>query len=125
MEATLKRSTPWSEFFTFAGSSSNATTQPSIRSTKTTCAKRILYYPADHGRNMVGDTGDVSPPLFQTGDIICHVPPTFFSRFCVSRGFKKNSDACHDLFQEFFMLDGRPHSQVDVETFWCGITDFC
>ena len=77
MEATLKRSTPWSEFFTFAGSSSNATTQPSIRSTKTTCAKRILYYPADHGRNMVGDTGDVSPPLFQTGDIKCHVPPLF------------------------------------------------
>jgi len=33
-----------------------------------------------HGRSLVGDTGDVSPPLFQTGGgIICHVPPTFFS----------------------------------------------
>jgi len=32
-----------------------------------------------HGHNLVGNAGDVSPPLFQTGDIICHVPPTFFS----------------------------------------------
>ena len=33
-----------------------------------------------HGRNLVGDTGDVSPPLFQTGgghNMPC--PPTFFS----------------------------------------------
>jgi len=32
-----------------------------------------------HGRNLVGDTGDVSPHFFRRGDIICHVPPTFFS----------------------------------------------
>ena len=28
-----------------------------------------------HGRNLVGDTGDVCPPFFRRGDIICHVPP--------------------------------------------------
>jgi len=51
--------------------------------------------------------------------------PHFFSRFCILRGFKKKSDVCHVLCEELFMLDGRPHSQVDVETVWCGITDFC
>ena len=30
-----------------------------------------------HGRNLVGDTGDVSPHSFRRGDIICHVPPIF------------------------------------------------
>jgi len=49
---------------------------------------RVWRWPTDimrwtsvcvHGHNLVGDTGNVSPPLFQTGDIICHVPPTFFS----------------------------------------------
>jgi len=32
-----------------------------------------------HGRNLVGDTGDVSPQFCRRGYIICHVPPTFFS----------------------------------------------
>jgi len=32
-----------------------------------------------HGRNLVEDTGDVSPHFFRRGDIICHVPPAFFS----------------------------------------------
>jgi len=25
----------------------------------------------------MGDTGDMSTPLFHVGDIICHVPPLF------------------------------------------------
>jgi len=32
-----------------------------------------------HGRNLVGDTGDVSPHFFRRGDIIRHVPTNFFS----------------------------------------------
>jgi len=32
-----------------------------------------------HGRNLVGDTGDVCPPLFQTGGHNMPCPPTFFS----------------------------------------------
>ena len=32
-----------------------------------------------HGRNLVRDTGDVSPHFFRRGDIKCHVRPTFFS----------------------------------------------
>jgi len=62
------------------------------------------------GRNLVGDTGDVSPSLFQTGgDIICHVPPLFLFGFCIWRGFKNMSVACHILCEELFMLDGKPH----------------
>jgi len=39
------------------------------------------------------------------GDIICHVPPTFFLfRFC--KGFKNKSDV---LCEELFMLNGRQH----------------
>jgi len=63
----------------------------------------------------VGDTGDVSPPLFQTGDIICHAPPLFSLRVCIWRGFKTKYDVCHVLCQKFFMLDVT-HSNVDVET---------
>jgi len=34
----------------------------------------------NHGCNLVGETGDVSPLTFSNGgDIICHAPPTFFS----------------------------------------------
>jgi len=32
-----------------------------------------------HRRNLVGDTGDVSPLLFQTGGYDMPCPPTFFS----------------------------------------------
>jgi len=40
---------------------------------------RFYYFPwHKHGRNLVRDTGDVSPHFFRRGDIICHVPPTFF-----------------------------------------------
>jgi len=30
-----------------------------------------------HGRNLVGNTRDVSPHFFRWGDIMCHVPPLF------------------------------------------------
>ena len=56
-----------------------------------------------------GDAGDVSPHFFRRGGHNMPCPPTFFSRFCISRGFKKKSDACHVLCEELFMLDGRPH----------------
>jgi len=63
-----------------------------------------------HGRNLVGDTGDVSPPLFQTGGHNMPCPPHFFLfRFCIWRDFKNRSDVCHVLCEELFMLDGRPH----------------
>jgi len=71
----------------------------------------------------VGDTGDVSPPLFQVGDIICDVPPLFLFRFCTWRSSKNKSDVCQVLFEVLIMLDVTP-SQVDVETVWCGITGF-
>ena len=65
---------------------------------------------SSHGRNVVRDTKDVSPPLFQTGGIICHVPPHFFLfRVCIWWGFKNKSDVCHVLCDELFMLDDRPH----------------
>ena len=64
----------------------------------------------EHGRNLVGDTGDVSPPLFQTGGHNMPFPPHFFLfRFCIWRGFKNKSDVCHVLCEELFMLDGRPY----------------
>jgi len=38
------------------------------------------------------------------------MPPHFFLfRFCIWRGFKNKSDVCHVLWEEIFMLDGRPH----------------
>jgi len=46
----------------------------------------------------------------------------FLFRFCISRGFKNKSDVCHVLCEELFMLDGRPHSQVDVETELCVVS---
>ena len=75
-----------------------------------------------HGRNLVGDAGDVSPHFFRRGDIICHVPPLFSLRVCVWRGFKTKYDVCHVLCEEFFMLDVA-HSHVDVEIGFTVFTD--
>jgi len=51
-------------------------------------------------------------------------PPTFFSLGCVWRGFKNKSDVCHVLCEELFNVRWLvTHSQVDVETVWCGIID--
>jgi len=67
-------------------------------------------WPDVHGRNLVGDTGDVSPSLFQTGRHNMPCPPYFFLfRFCTWRGLKNKSDVCHILCEELFMLDGRPY----------------
>jgi len=41
--------------------------------------------------------------------------PHIFSTFCIWRGFRNESDVCHVLCEELFMLDVT-HSQVDVET---------
>jgi len=43
-------------------------------------------------------------------------PHFFLFTFCIWRGFKNKSDVCHVLCEELFMLHGRLHSQVDVET---------
>jgi len=59
----------------------------------------------DHGRNLVGDTGDVSPHFFRRGDIICLDPLLFSLRVSIWRGFKTKCDVCHVLREEFFMLD--------------------
>ena len=57
-----------------------------------------------------GGMGDVSSPLFQTGDTQYAMSPHFFLfRFCVGRGFTNKSDVCHVLCEKLFMLDGRPH----------------
>jgi len=77
-----------------------------------------------HGRNLVGDTGDVSLYFFRRGDIICHVPPLFSLGF-VFREVSKRKVMLVTFCVKSFSLDGRSHSQVDVETVWCGITDFC
>jgi len=67
--------------------------------------------------------GHVAPPLFSDGgEIIFHVSHIFIFRYCIWRGSKDRSDVCHVLCEELFVLDF-PHSQVDVETVWCGITD--
>jgi len=51
-----------------------------------TCKKILFLFALDfaaesirysHGRNLVEDTGDVTPPFFRRGDVICHVPPLF------------------------------------------------
>jgi len=69
----------------------------------------------DHRRNLVGDTGDVSPRLFRWRDIICHVPPLFLFRFCIWRNSKNKSDVGHVLRETLFMLNAT-YSQVDFET---------
>jgi len=58
-----------------------------------------------HGRNLVGDTGDVTPTFSVGGDIICHVPPLFLFKFCTWRSSKNKSDVCHVLCEVLFMLD--------------------
>jgi len=46
----------------------------------------------------------------ERGDIICNVPPLFFFRFCIWRGFKNKNDVPYVLCKELFMLDGRSHT---------------
>jgi len=67
------------------------------------------------GRNLVGESGDVSPHFFRRWDIICYVSPLFSFRVCIWRGFQTKCDICHVLCKEFIMLDVT-HSNVDVET---------
>jgi len=60
-----------------------------------------------HGCNLVGD---VSSLLFQTVGILCAMfPSLFLFRFCITKRFQKQSDVCHVLCEELFMLTGRPH----------------
>jgi len=42
-----------------------------------------------HGRNLAGDTGDVSPHSFRWGDITCHVPPLFSLKVVYLERFQK------------------------------------
>jgi len=49
-----------------------------------------------HGRNLMGDPGEVSPHFFRRGGIICHVTPTFFSL-----GFGLGEDSKIKLFVMF------------------------
>jgi len=43
----------------------------------------------NHGRNLVVDTGNVSPHFWRWGDIICHVPPTFSLKVLYLERFQK------------------------------------
>ena len=64
----------------------------------------------NHGHNLVGDTGNVSPHFFRPGGHNMPCPSHFFLfMFCIWRGFKNKSDVCHVLCEELFMLDGGPH----------------
>jgi len=47
----------------------------------------VLY--STHGRNLVGDTGNVSPTFSGGGDIICDVPPTFSLQVLYLEKFQK------------------------------------
>jgi len=50
--------------------------------------RTLLYNVSLHGRNLVGDTGDVFPPLFQVGyNIPC--PPHFFLQVLYLEKFQK------------------------------------
>jgi len=62
-----------------------------------------------HGRNLVGDIGDVSPQFFRQRGHNMPCPTHFYLRFCIWRGLKNKSDVCHVLCEELFMLGGRPH----------------
>ena len=86
--------------------------QKSIKLVNTTDGPIV---PCNHGRKLLGDTGDVSPHFFRRGDIICHVPPLCSLRVCIWRGLKTKCDVCHVLCEEFVILD-LTHSYVDVET---------
>jgi len=68
-----------------------------------------------HGRNLVGDTGDVTPNFFKWGGHNMRCPPLFLFRFCIWRSSKNKSDVCHVLCEVLIMLDCT-YSQVDVET---------
>jgi len=50
-----------------------------------------------HGRNLVGDTGDVSRLFFGRGGHNMPCSPTFCFRFCIWKGLKNESDVCHVL----------------------------
>jgi len=53
-------------------------------------------------------TGRTCPSTFSYGGhVICHVPQLFLCRLCIWRDFKE-SDVCHVLCEELFMLDDRP-----------------
>jgi len=61
--------------------------------TFSTCQKRThnswIETKCSHGRNLVGDTGDVSPQFFRRGGHNMPCPPHFFLfRFCIWRGFQ-------------------------------------
>jgi len=71
----------------------------------------LILHTYEHGRNLAGDTGDVSRHFFIRGYMICHIPPHFSLRVCIWRGFKTKCDVCHVLCEEFFMLDFT-HSKV-------------
>jgi len=62
-----------------------------------------------HGRNLMGDPGEVSPHFFRRGghNMSCH-PHFLLFRFWTWRGFK-NKVVCHVLCEELFVLDGRPY----------------
>ena len=63
-----------------------------------------------HWRNLVGDTGDVSPHFFRRGRQNMPCPPTFFLfRFCIWRGFKNKNEVCRVFGEELFMSHGRPY----------------
>jgi len=58
-----------------------------------------------HGRNLVGDTGDVSLHCFRWRGYNMPCPRHFFLiRFCIWRGFKNKSDVCHVISEELSML---------------------
>ena len=63
---------------------------------------------AGMGAIWLGTRGRV-PPLFQTGGHNIPRPPTFFSKFCIRKGFKNKSEVCHVLCEELFKLDSKPH----------------
>jgi len=48
-----------------------------------------------HGHNLVRDTGDVSPRFSRRWWYNMSCTHTFFSRFCIWRGFKNRSDFYH------------------------------
>jgi len=50
---------------------------------------QVRMHRPSHGRNLVGDTGNVSPPLFQMGEHNMPCPPTFFSLGFVFGGDSK------------------------------------
>ena len=74
-----------------------------------------MCYARVHGRNLVGDTGDVSPPLFQVGGYYMPCRPHFFSSGFIFGEVPKISDVCHILCEVLFILDVTD-SQVDVVT---------